>query len=143
MSDNPDEGAKQYPVTTITSIEYFDEDTADWVTIFTGSDTVSNSVLITTTDFRITLYNGYSFESGKRYKITYKYTNAAPDEVKTIAIEQAARYFLNSPEGQAWFSKSSENIGSQASESVGIESQDVMTKRHYDILSKHREFNIG
>jgi hypothetical protein len=60
---------KNPPLAAVTSIKYFDEDTATYLTIFSGSDTVSNSAQLLSGKLR--LFNGYSFESTKQYEVVY------------------------------------------------------------------------
>ena len=57
------------PGSAIASIKYFDEDTATYLTIFSGTDTVSNSAQLLGGKLR--LFNGYSFESTKQYEVVY------------------------------------------------------------------------
>jgi len=134
----------ELPATEITEINYYDEDTSDWVTIFTGSDTVDDSVLIKN-NYTVKLYNGYWFVEGTEYQIVYTggyVSGSEPADVKNVALEQAIRNYFNSDEGKSFFALTSKNVGSQATSSLQYESEDLLIARHYKILDQYRNVNI-
>lgn len=130
-------------VTEITSIKYWDEETDTYITIFTSPDTKDNSTEFTGEDLAIRLTNGYIWEISKKYQIVYAGGYASvPQTLKTVAIEQAMRYCKNSSEFGGYFALTSQNIGSQATSSLALETQEAMNERHEKAMNYYRIMNV-
>ena len=117
------------PVSAITSIKYFDEDTATYLTIFSGSDTVSNSAQILGGKLR--LFNGYSFESSKQYEVVYTGGyGTVPEDVKGTTKEIAGLHIKQSATangGLALLGLTSRNMAGQGTESAGFNFEQAVT----------------
>lgn len=98
ISNCADSGTKYYtknaPLNSVTSIEYFDENTSEYITIFASGDTISNSVKIMPGGI-LQLYNGYTFTTGTIYRIIYNGGYASYTEWVTGAVYQVGNYVIN------------------------------------------------
>lgn len=108
------------PVTSVTSIKYFDTDTSAYVTIFNGSDGVSNSVKVLSSSGEIILYNGYSFTEGTIYEVVLVGGAAANEHIKGACKEIAALYWKKSYQGDGLLGLTSRNMAGQGTESAGF-----------------------
>lgn len=119
------------PVTAVASIEYFDESLTPpaYATIFSGSDTVSNSAQLLGGKLR--LFNGYSFESSKQYEVVYTGGyGTVPEDVKGTTKEIAGLHIKQSATangGLALLGLTSRNMAGQGTESAGFNFEQAVT----------------
>jgi len=136
----PDHSDKAYllnnpPGTALTSIKYFDDDTHDYVDIFEGSDTISNSARLV--NGSVILYNGYTFESGKEYQIVYTGGFATiPEKVKGACKQMGALMFKS----QSRLGLSSKNIGGASDKGEGYDND--ASAKILESVTSYKIYNI-
>lgn len=111
---------KNPPGSAVASIKVRDESTGEYTTIFTGSDTVGNSIELGS-DGKLELLKGYSFSSGSRYEVAYTggYTSV-PELIKGACKQLGAIHYKESPAGTGWLAETSRNLGGQSATGVGL-----------------------
>ncbi len=120
----------------VSAVQYLDE-TNTFVTVFTGSETIANSLYIGS---YIRLLNGV-FECGKTYKVSYTGVDSVNDEVKQVALEVATLYYKNSPASEGRIGLTSVGMGSQATTSSSF-SQATLEETYGVRLAKWRYWNV-
>ncbi len=134
--------ADNSPVTALSSIKALNTSTGEWETIFTGTDTISDSAKVIN-EHKIQLLKGYSFAVGTLYQLVYTggYADGAAP-VNEICLEVAQDFWNNSnASGQSRQGLSSENIGGQSSNGKGF-NPDAVSERFKSQLEAYRVIKI-
>jgi len=123
------------PGSALGGIKKFDEDTASYLTIFDGDDTVSNSARLE--DGKVILFNGYSFSPAYSYQIVYTGGYSSVPELIKGACKQIGGMFYKS---QGRLGLSSKNIGGQSDKGEGYD-PDAET-RILESVSMYKLYNV-
>ncbi len=104
------------PLSSVSTIKMYNEANNTFETIFTGSDTISNSVYFNGSEGWIKVVNGYGFTAGELYEIVYVGVEETDAYIKQQCLESAALFYYQSPHSnQDRLGRTSKNVGGQAS----------------------------
>lgn len=136
---------KNFPLTSVSLLQFYDNSIYDYSNIITGSgDTINNSTRLLSESGEINLVKGYSFEPGENnIKVTYTGGfSTAPADIKGVCLEIAAVYYKNSYAGKGGgrLGLTSQNVGGQSSEGITFDVN--LAKKWQQILNQYRNINI-
>lgn len=134
-----------YPVTSISVLQYYDNSTYDYADIISSPDTIANSTRIIPNSRFVRLVKGYSFEPGEsNIKIIYLGGySTAPADIKGVCLEIASVYYKNSYAGVGGGRLGVTNSSTTTESKVeSITFDPDITKKWQSILNQYRNINV-
>lgn len=130
------------PLSSVTSVKKYDEATNTFLTIFDGSDTVSNSLYFNGSEGWVKLVNGYTFTLNELYEIVYVGIGETNAYIKQQCLEAAALMYYQTPHNnQDRLGRTSKNTGGQSQAGESYNTIETFDSIETNLLA-YRTWNV-